>query len=97
MNSERTRAYRSVIQTLNQLGPSKLLDSEQDRIRLAADSLLFSPGLPEDVAAREALEDIERLSSALVESGRWEQSTASRLSRDVFACGPGQPAELQAA
>jgi hypothetical protein len=97
MNAERTHAYRRVIQTVNALGPSKLLDEEQDRIRSAADSLIFSDGLSEDIAAREALDDIERLCSALVESGRWQQSTASRLAGDVLECGPGHPAALRAA
>src|ERR1700758_2992805 len=97
MNSERTHAYRRVMHTLSQLGPSKLLDSEQDRIRAAADSLIFSPGLREDDAAREALDDIEQLCSALVESGRWQETTASRLAGDVFDCGPGRLAELKAA
>ena len=70
---------------------------QQDRIRAAADNLIFCPSLLEDQAAREALDDIESLCRALVESGRWQQITASRLAGDVFECGPGSPAELQAA
>ena len=97
MSPERAHAYRRVIQTLNDLGPSKLLDGEQERIRAAADSLLFSSDLHEDIAAQEALDDVERLCHALVESGRWEQVTAGRLAGDLFDCGPGQPAELTAA
>jgi hypothetical protein len=85
------------MQTLSDLGPSKLLDGEQERIRAAADSLIFSSGLLEDVAAQEALEDINRLCRALVESGRWEKVTAGRLAADLFACGPPHAAELQAA
>jgi hypothetical protein len=85
------------MQTLNELGPSKLLDGEQERIRAAADSLIFSSDLSEDVAAQEALEDVERLCHALVESGRWEQVTAGRLAVDLFACGPEHAAELKAA
>jgi hypothetical protein len=96
MNPDRTHAYRRVMQTLNDLGPSKLLDGEQDRIRAAADNLIFSSDLAEDVAAQEALDDVERLCHALVASGRWEQVTASRLADDLFACGPGHPAELKA-
>jgi hypothetical protein len=97
MSPERTHAYRRVMQTLNQLGPTKLLDGEQDRIRSAADNLIFSSDLHEDVAAQEAVDDVERLCRALVQSGRWEQVTATRLAGDLFACGPGRPAELQAA
>lgn len=94
MSPERTHAYGRVMHTLNQLGPSKLLDGEQDRIRAAADNLIFSFDLVGDVAAQEAIEDIERLCRALVESGRWEQVTATRLAEDLFACGPERQAVL---
>jgi hypothetical protein len=97
MSPERTRAYRRVMQTLAELGPSKLLDGEQERIRFAADSLVFSPGLVKDVAAGDALDDVERLCRGLVESGRWEVLSATRLADDLFQCGPTGPAELQAA
>jgi hypothetical protein len=96
MSPDRTHAYRRVIHTLNELGPSKLLRGEQDRIRLAADNLIFSTDLLE-APARDALEDAESLCHALVESGRWEQVTATRLAHDLYECGPGQPAELRAA
>ena len=96
MSPERTHAYRRVINTLNELGPSKLLDGEQDRIRLAADNLIFSSDLLEH-EAREALEDAQSLCNALVESGLWEQVTANRLAHDLYECGPGLPAELRAA
>jgi hypothetical protein len=85
------------MKTLNELGPSKLLDAEQERVRHAADNLIFSVNLARDVAAREALDDVERLCHALTDSGRWEQVTADRLVNDIFACGPGRPAELKAA
>jgi hypothetical protein len=97
VSPERTHAYRRVIQTLNELGPSKLLDGEQDRVRNAADNLIFCADLVEDVAARWALDDVERLCRSLVESGRWEPVTARRLADDVCQCGPSEPAELKAA
>ena len=97
MNHERAHAYKRVIQTLEDLGPSKLLDGEQDRIRYAADNLIFSCDLTRDIAARDALEDVERLCRALVDSGRWEAATAGRLGADVSGCGPDTPAELKAA
>ena len=97
MSPERTLAYRRVIKTLNELGPSKLLGGEQDRIRYAADNLIFSSDLVEDVAARQALDDVERLCDALTDSGRWEQVTARRLANDVAGCGPGCSAERRAA
>ncbi len=97
MNSERTQAYRRVIRTLEELGPSKLLAGEQDRIRLAADNLIFSSDLLEDVAAQDALDDARRLCRALVDSGRWEQVTATRLADDLYECGPMISAALRAA
>ena len=97
MSPERAHAYRRVVKTLEEIGPSKLLDAEQDRIRCAADNLIFSPDLAADVAANEALEDVERLCRALVESGRWEQAAAQRLSDDVGQCGPPRASELKAA
>lgn len=97
MSPERSTAYRRVMKTLEDVGPSKLLDSEQQRIRYAADNLIFSTDLAADVEAREALEDVESLCRTLVESGRWEQISATRLADDLFQCGPVQPAVLQAA
>jgi hypothetical protein len=97
MSPERARAYRRVMHTLDQIGPSKLLEAEQQRIRYAADNLIFSTEVHEDVAAREALEDVGRLCRALVDSGRWEPVGTDRLARDLMACGPARPAELKAA
>jgi len=94
MSPERTQAYRRVLQMLKELGPSKLLEPEQDRIRCAADSLIFCPDLALDEPARASLEDVEQLCRALVESGRWEDVTAVRLADDVWACGPGRTTEL---
>jgi hypothetical protein len=88
VSPERTQAYQRVIQTLDQLGPSKLWGDEQERIRYAADTLIFSANLIEDEAARDSLEDAGRLCSALVESGRWESITAARLASDLSECGP---------
>jgi hypothetical protein len=97
MSPERSNAYRRVMKTLEDIGPSKLLDSEQQRIRYAADNLIFSSDLSADIEAQDALADVEALCQALVESGRWEQVSASRLAGDVYECGPVAPAILQAA
>jgi hypothetical protein len=97
MTRERADAYRRVIHTLNEVGPSKLVLREQDRVRHAVDSLIFCRDLGEDDAAREALQDIEHLCSVLVASGRWEQAGATRLVNDISQCGPPPPAELKAA
>ena len=56
MSTDRTQAYRRVLQTLEDLGPSKLQEGEQERIRFAADSLIFSSDLGQDAGARESLE-----------------------------------------
>jgi hypothetical protein len=98
MSPERTSAYRRVTQTLAELGPSKLWDGEQDRIRYAADTLIFCSGLPADEAARNALADAELLVHDLVESERWTQPTADRLLGDLRACGPAEAVvQLEAA
>jgi hypothetical protein len=97
MTADRAHAYRRVMHTLGEVGPSKLVGTEQERIRHAVDNLIFSRDLLEDAAAREALQDMERLCSALVDSGRWEQQSATRLATDISQCGPPPPAELEAA
>ena len=89
MSPERTTAYRRVMHTLDELGPSKLQDAEQDRIRAAADALIFSSDLL-DGPTREALADSEERGASLVASGRWESVTAERLERDLRECGPGR-------
>jgi hypothetical protein len=97
MTSERTIAYRRVMKTLEDLGPTKLFVDEQDRIRYAADSLVFCSELERDDAALEALTDIDLLCQALVDAGRWEQITAARLCDDVSQCGPRPVPALTAA
>lgn len=87
MSPERSQAYKRVMHTLDELGPSKLLDIEQDRIRYAADNLIFSGDLASDEATA-ALSDALSLCHSLVESGRWERVTAERLADDISGCGP---------
>jgi hypothetical protein len=88
MTTERTQAYGRVVKTLEDIGPVKLLASEQHRIREAADSLIFAADLDE---ARAALEDISDLSEHLVASGRWSHTMADGLVNDLLACGPLTP------
>ena len=97
MSPERSKAYRRVIKTLDDMGPSKLLDSEQQRIRYAADNLIFSNNLSADAEACDALDDVAALCRTLVESGRWQQETAMGLLDAVCECGPDSPVILQAA
>jgi hypothetical protein len=86
------------MKTLEDLGPAKLHDLERQRVRQAADTLLFAT--PEDPGAVDALSDIEQLSRFLVDSGRWTSDTAARLAGDVTSCGPdflGGPVHERAA
>ena len=88
MTNERTQAYGRVLRTLEDVGPTKLHDSEQERIREAADTLIFAATLDE---ARAALEDIDALAENLALSGRWSHERASELAQDLLACGPLAP------
>ena len=97
MSPERSKAYRRVMKTLDDMGPSKLLDDEQQRIRYAADNLIFSNDLTADAEARNALDDVAALCRTLVESDRWQPESAMRLLDDVCECGPDSPVILQAA
>jgi hypothetical protein len=90
MTSERAQAYGRVVATIEDVGPTKLQPDEVERIRAAADTLLFS----EDVQApgvAEALEDVRDLTEHLIESGRWTDERAQRLAADLAACGPLTP------
>jgi hypothetical protein len=88
MTSDRTQAYGRVIKTLEDIGPAKLQPAEQDRIREAADTLIFAADLDE---ARRALEDIESLAEHLTATGRWTAESADALLQNVQACGPVAP------
>ena len=93
MSPERTQAYKRVMRTLSELGPSKLLATEQQRVREAADTLIFSSGLSDEQAAVEALADADELCRDLVASGRWERVTAAQLAQDLRGCGARAEAE----
>ncbi len=88
MNSERTQAYGRVIHTLEDVGPTKLHESEQERVRNAADTLIFASTLDE---AREVLGDIDALAEHLAATGRWSEERAAELAQDIIACGPLAP------
>jgi len=88
MTSERTQAYGRVIRTLEDVGPTKLHPDEQERIRDAADSLIFAATLEE---VRAVLEDVDALSERLVATGRWSEERAAELAQDILACGPLAP------
>jgi hypothetical protein len=90
MTSERSKAYGRVTRTLTELGPTKLLAVEQQRVREAADTLLFCEDVQDDAAVA-ALRDLRAVVDHLVASGRWSEERASRLADDVAACGPLAP------
>jgi len=97
MTPDRARAYGRVVKTVDELGPSKLLPAERDRIRAAADLLVFARDMIRDPEAREALLDADALCCHLVDSGRWESAAADELADHLFACAPWpEPASLAA-
>ncbi len=79
------------MRTLEDVGPAKLLESEREQIRAAADTLFFAEDLTVDAEAREAVSDMSALARHLVESERWIDESASRLLADLTACGPLAP------
>jgi hypothetical protein len=87
MTSERANAYGRVVATIEELGAVKLQSSEIERIRQAADTLLFSETL-DAPGARSSLDDVEDLTRHLAESERWTEERAERLFDDVAMCGP---------
>ncbi len=87
MTSDRAQAYGRVVKTIDELAATKLLAPEQQRIRDAADTLLFCE-TPDAPGAREALGDIEELTRHLAQSERWTEERARALADDVVACGP---------
>jgi hypothetical protein len=91
MNTERTQAYGRVMKTLQDLGPTKLQASEQDDVRHAADTLIFTASIDDDPEAYAAVERIEDLAQHLVDTERWSTERAQELVDDVIACGPVTP------
>lgn len=89
MTSDRSRAYTRVIKTIDDMGPAKLHELEQRRLRNAIDTLIFAG--PAEYSALQVLDDVESLMARLVDSGRWTAERASELLEDVTACGPRWP------
>ena len=85
MTNERTEAYGRVVQTLDEIGATKLLPVEQARIREAADTLIFASDLEE---AEDALRDMGLLTEHLLSSGRWLEERIDLLVANLLACGP---------
>jgi hypothetical protein len=88
MTSERTQAYGRVIRTLGDLGAAKLHDSEQQRIRDAADTLVLATTVEE---TRAALADLDALCEHLIATDRWTPERVAELQSDLLDCGPVAP------
>jgi hypothetical protein len=88
MTGDRAQAYKRVVDALDELAATKLLPGEQERIREAADTLLFADGTEQAVG--DALSDVDALVQHLVDCDRWSEERARRLLDDVAACGPLQ-------
>ncbi len=91
MNSERAQAYGRVMATIGEDGPAELRPEEQERLREAADALLFCENLAADDEARDGLTRAGDLAGDLVGSGRWGPEQAEQLLRDIECCGPMAP------
>jgi guanyl-specific ribonuclease Sa len=81
------------MKTLDELSASKLQPEEQQRIRDAADTLLFCDDSTA-TEARAAHDDVEALTRHLSGSGRWTDERAQQLVHDIDACGPFVTAAL---
>jgi hypothetical protein len=92
MTADRTQAYGRVMKTLADMGPAKLQPAEQDRIRAAADNLIFAADVD---ATRDALRDMAALAELLISSGRWTSERVDELVEDLLACGPVEPVAPQ--
>lgn len=88
VTSRRAEAYGRVIRILDGPDGKELRPDELERIREAADSLVFCEDVDLDPDARDAADVIADLAVELVESGRWDEDTAECLVSDVLACGP---------
>jgi hypothetical protein len=75
------------MQTLADVGPTKLLADEQEHVRNAADALFFCES-PDDRTAFDELDRSRAMLERLVSSGRWTEERAAQLARDLEACGP---------
>jgi hypothetical protein len=88
MTGIRARAYRRIVKTLRDVGPTTLRPAEQACIREAADAMLFSEDL-DARDARQALASVTGLADDLVDARRWTPWRAMQLLDDLWACGPG--------
>ena len=75
-----------LMQTIDAIGPAKLHDAEQARLREAADTLVLAREFDHEVA--ETLRAVRNLTDQLAESGRFSEPLGKELVMKVRACGP---------
>lgn len=88
MTSERAQAYGRLMRRLRSADAAGLLPHEEDRIREAADALLFCSNDWSDEQTLEELGEAVRLVEGLAEEGRWQDAHAQLVLRELRACGP---------
>ena len=96
MTGVRTVAYRRVMRTLRGADAPPLSVIEQDRVREAADALLFCRDF-DDADVRWALAEVAALSDELVDAERWTTRRVMQLMDDIWACGPDLAADVPTA
>jgi hypothetical protein len=87
MTRDRALAYSNLMWVLNTAALGELRAAEIERIREAADALVFAKSLY-GAPAQLALLDVEDLADALVDDERWPDATASLLVECIADCGP---------
>lgn len=97
MTAQRARAYTRVMRALRDERSRPLEPAQRERVRAAADSLLFCRDLHSDEAARAALVDIEALARELSSNRAWPEHQAGALVWSVIDCGPATPVVHRAA
>ena len=90
MTSERAEAYGRVMHHLTELSGTKLQPTEVDRIREAADTLLFCEDSRSE-EARTATHEAEALVEHLIDVERFTEERGHQLLRDLGECGPLAP------
>jgi hypothetical protein len=95
VTAQRAHAYGQVMRTVRD-DADAFEPAQRERLRAAADSLLFCQDLHADENARAALVDVEALARELVRRG-WSEGRAGALVWDVIGCGPATPVLHRAA
>jgi hypothetical protein len=93
MTSMRAVAYRRVMKALCGIGAPEVWPAEQERVREAADALLFCRDLDE-ADVRHAVAAAAVQTDDLVDAERWTPRRARQLLDDIWACGAHVAADV---